>query len=263
VRHPDEEDLATVALGEDVPPEVADHVGGCAACRAEVAELSRVLAVARTTTAQDVPSAPSPEVWDRVRAELGLGRTPAPVVAPPPPVRPASPARREDRPGDAGRPRPAAEVRPLPRRRVPVAWIGAAAAAGLVLGGVGGALWASSRPEPASPQPTVLAQADLAPLPGWEAGGSAVLEEDEGGRRVVVVDVDAPLGDQGYREVWLIAPDLSGMVSLGLLEGSHGSFTVPDGLDVARYPVVDVSEEPFDGDATHSGDSIVRGTLVI
>jgi hypothetical protein len=36
---------------------------------------------------------------------------------------------------------------------------------------------------------------------------------------------------------------------------------VPDGVDTAEFPVVDVSAEADDGDPAHSGDSIVRGTL--
>jgi len=38
-------------------------------------------------------------------------------------------------------------------------------------------------------------------------------------------------------------------------------FPLPDDLDLAAYPVVDISEEPFDGNPGHSGDSIVRGVL--
>jgi hypothetical protein len=73
--------------------------------------------------------------------------------------------------------------------------------------------------------------------------------------------VDAPAPDGTYREVWLLRPDVSGLVSLGMLEGDQGRFDLPDGLDLADYPVVDVSEEHFDGDPAHSGDSVVRGDL--
>jgi hypothetical protein len=37
--------------------------------------------------------------------------------------------------------------------------------------------------------------------------------------------------------------------------------TVPPGTDLNRYRLVDVSDEPHDGDATHSGKSLLRGTL--
>ena len=49
--------------------------------------------------------------------------------------------------------------------------------------------------------------------------------------------------------------------SLGVLEGSEGTFEVPNDVDVDEFNLVDVSEEPQDGDPTHSGDSIVRGPL--
>jgi hypothetical protein len=56
-------------------------------------------------------------------------------------------------------------------------------------------------------------------------------------------------------------PDVSGLVSLGTLDGSSGRFDLPAGLDLDQFSVVDVSEEQFDGDPAHSGDSIVRGPL--
>jgi hypothetical protein len=65
----------------------------------------------------------------------------------------------------------------------------------------------------------------------------------------------------GYQEVWLIAPDLSRLVSLGIMNSSSGRFDVPAGLDLSGYPIVDISDEPLDGNPAHSSVSIVRGTL--
>ena len=56
-------------------------------------------------------------------------------------------------------------------------------------------------------------------------------------------------------------PDVTQLVSLGVLEGDSGTFAIPAGLELDELPVVDVSLEPFDGDPAHSGDSVVRGTL--
>ncbi len=50
-------------------------------------------------------------------------------------------------------------------------------------------------------------------------------------------------------------------MSLGVVDGASGTFTVPDGLDLSRYDLVDVSAEPYDGNPAHSGDSIIRGKL--
>ena len=63
--------------------------------------------------------------------------------------------------------------------------------------------------------------------------------------------------------MWLIDPETSGLVSLGLLSGASGTFTIPTDVDLSQYSVVDVSQEPNDGNPTHSGDSIVRGQLSV
>ena len=65
----------------------------------------------------------------------------------------------------------------------------------------------------------------------------------------------------GFREVWLLTPDVKGLVSVGTLAGPSGRFALPAGLDLAEFSVVDVSEEQFDGNPAHSGNSIVRGAL--
>jgi Anti-sigma-K factor rskA len=61
--------------------------------------------------------------------------------------------------------------------------------------------------------------------------------------------------------VWLIDDAVEGMVSLGAVRPDEARVTVPDGLDLAAYPIVDVSREPLDGDPLHSGDSLWRGRL--
>ena len=49
-------------------------------------------------------------------------------------------------------------------------------------------------------------------------------------------------------------------MSLGPFRG-NGLYLVPAGVDPARFPIVDVSEEPPDGQPTHSGISLLRGDL--
>ena len=75
------------------------------------------------------------------------------------------------------------------------------------------------------------------------------------------VRLDAAAADGGYREVWLINADATALVSLGVLEGAQGTFPIPADVDLSEYVLVDISQEPADGDPTHSGDSIVRGEL--
>ncbi|MEY2964964.1 MAG: hypothetical protein RLZZ228_777, partial [Actinomycetota bacterium] len=63
-------------------------------------------------------------------------------------------------------------------------------------------------------------------------------------------------------EVWLLAPDASSMIALGTLgPDERAVLPLPAGISLADYPVVDISAEPYDGDPTHSTDSVVRGTL--
>jgi anti-sigma-K factor RskA len=133
-----------------------------------------------------------------------------------------------------------------------------AAAAAAVLVAVAGAVWLASTP----PSPTVLATASLDALPEWpSASGSARLERLADGSRVIQVTLDSPADPDGFREAWLITGDAGALVSLGVMSEGTATFAVPDGIDTSRYELVDVSEEAFDGDPAHSGDSIVRGPL--
>jgi hypothetical protein len=236
--HVDDETLALHALGEPVlDPEQRDHLRTCSTCAAAVAGLGRVVDAARTPVgaARADLVAPPPSVWAGVRDELVLGARDLADAPETSVVTPDSRARHR--------------------------WLPALVAAGtaLVLGIAGGVLWERRDVEGTG---TTVASVALDPLPGWQgASGEAVVQESPDGRRQIVVSVDAPVPEGTYREVWLLRPDVSGLVSLGMLEGDQGRFDLPDGLDLADYPVVDVSEEHFDGDPGHSGDSVVRGDL--
>ena len=73
---------------------------------------------------------------------------------------------------------------------------------------------------------------------------------------------DAPRPIDGYYEVWLLKPDASGMVSVGILDSAdQGLYPLPAGIPLEEFPVVDVSIEEFDGNAAHSAVSVVRGSL--
>lgn len=194
-----------------------------------------------------------------------------PAAGPRPPGTPANAPRPPGAPpagfsGQGGPTAAAASVVSLaPRRsrrhRSRAAWLPVAAAAcavGLIGGIAGGAWWQSTRTPAPSP---VVYEAQLDALPGWSASGSAAVEESADGRRDVVVDLLGDAGDDGLREVWLLTPDATGLVSVGLLDGSTGRFAIPAGIDLTEFSVVDVSAEPADGNPAHSGDSIVRGSL--
>ena len=248
MEHVDPEVLALVALGEPAADSAAlAHLADCAECTAEVASLARAVAVGRSTTAADILVPAPPAVWAGIRSELGLSEA----------LEPDGDAVSNGHARETG----AAGATPIGRARSQrgrAPWIAAAAAAGVVIGGAGGTWLAGG---PADEEPAVLAQASLDPLPGWEATGAAVVEENADGSRVLVLSLDGEQPEGGYREVWLIDRDVTRLVSLGVLDGASGRFTVPEGLDLSDFAVVDVSEEPLDGDPAHSGDSIIRGIL--
>ena len=243
--HVDPDILALLALGEQdaVDPAGREHLATCPECSAAVDELRRTVAVGRSLTADDAPSAPSAGVWRAVHAELGLAPE---LAADPLGARPSTDA---------------SVVVPLraPRRRS-WAWTAAAACLALVIGVGAGAAWMRRGTAPTG---STVANATLDALPAWPgASGEARLEKEPDGTRRLVVSLAAGVPDDGFREVWLIRDDLGGLVSLGVLDGTTGTFDVPAGLDTSRYSLVDVSQEPLDGNPAHSTDSIVRGPLV-
>lgn len=238
--HCESEVLALRALGEPAGRAEDDlHLRSCAACREELSGLARAVAAGRGARADEGLEAPPARVWSAISAELGLAAAPARAAA--------GPTRQVD-----------PVVRPL-RRRIAPLLLAAAAAVGAVAG-IGGTLLLVQRATAPDAVAEVLARAALDPLPTWDVTGSAELMTRDG-ERTLRVELPAAAAENGYREVWLLDAAAARLVPLGVLDGDTGDFTLPAGLDVAQYPVVDISLEPFDGDPNHSGDSIVRGTL--
>jgi hypothetical protein len=259
MRHVAPEVLALLALGEQVAlPDDNEHISECEQCRREIEVLSRAAMVGRSTfDAGELLESPA-RVWERISDELNLSpeaatlpRAAATAVV----VESASPGTDDVIPMTAG-----ATVHSLEKkRRRP--WGGAlAAAASLALiAAAGSAIWLTFQP---AEQPMILASATLDAFPNWaDSTGEAQLEQLPDGTRVIEVKFDAPAAAGGYREVWLITSDASALVSLGVVEGTSGQFTIPDGLDIDRHDLVDISEEQFDSNPAHSGDLIVRGQL--
>lgn len=252
--HTDPDVLALAALGEPVAAADRAHLAACPDCARELAALATAAAVGRSGAGTRGVAAPD-AVWERVRDELGLDPGLEPGVAVPLTDPRGGPVAVPDAvPGAVPDTGPGAPRRGRGRR----AGLLAAAAAGLVVGGTVGALVVTGVVR--SDAETVVAEASLEALPGWTAVGEATVEEAADGRRTLVLRLE---GDEaeGFREVWLLDRDVTGLVSLGVLDGEEGRFAIPPGLDLAEFPVVDVSAEAFDGDPAHSGDSILRGEL--
>lgn len=265
--HPDPDVLAGLALG-DVPfddhsdPAVGRHVASCTDCTATIGALRRVLDLAAdldtgSDTARTVDTGhlehPAPGLWERIERELGdpplvtPGEQPAVVLRS---VRRTT-SRREDR----------------ARRSTAVAWLAAAAVAG-VLVGVGGAwaFWRSPTPATATTTTTTtattVAAVGLDTLDTRQHRGDAVLRRHDG-----VLDLRVEMGElapgPGYLEVWLLNSDGKRMVSIGVMSQSDSTFPVSSELLAKGYVIVDVSREAFDDRPQHSGDSLVRGRLSV
>ncbi|MFP7761522.1 anti-sigma factor [Marisediminicola sp. LYQ134] len=261
--HSDPDIIAMIAMGEtDGLRDDVEHIRDCPECAHELESLTRVADLARSGRPGDALATPDPEVWNRISQSLQLS----------PDVRPAT-VSEADAAAAPRAPETSVDVPLRERRRTKHAsrrGVNSRTRTQRVLLGVSATLLAVGALAAVTAvvvgrlaDPTPLASASLDPLDAHpDASGDATVEVASSGVRDVVVSVaggPAPAGD--YREVWLLNSDLDELISLGVLEGDVGRFTIPDGVDLADFPIVDVSVEPLDGDPAHSGDSIVRGTL--
>jgi anti-sigma-K factor RskA len=285
--HPDPEELSLLALYKDWEDgNTRDHLQVCPECAADFAALRRTVEAVKTPPETGRLEVPGPQVWEGIHRELGLSEsvhgdplagvrehyaTSRPGWAPGQAaageasgdapasgyeVRQAEPTAERESLAEPVSLQDRAASRPAKRRSAawwqrPGPWMAAAAAAVLV---TAGAVWSLNQ----APRP--LAEADLAPLAQFSAAGSARVVESADGSRALEVRLSKDEA-QGYQEVWLIAPDLSRLVSLGVMNAESGTFQLPAGLEISEYPIVDVSDEPVDGNPAHSSVSIARGTL--
>lgn len=230
--HLDPERLAVVATGDQPTPDEQRHIDDCVDCALELAELEHTVAIGRSTSTLGDLESPPERVWARIIEDVRVAKA------------------EEDAAGAGRRDRRRRGV-----RRSRLLFTLAAAAAGIfVVAGV----WGLVRPA----QVVELASATLDAFPDHVGSeGRATVLETPDGEVEVHVELDADAADDGYREVWLIKGDASALVSLGVLEGTEGTFTVPADIDLRDYVLVDISQEETDGDPGHSGDSVVRGEL--
>jgi anti-sigma-K factor RskA len=236
VQHVDPEQLTLLALGEPQDASVADHLRQCPACRAEVDGLRRTATLAREgVDHRDAPEPPA-DMWDRIAAEAGIGSVPHGRHAAPPD--------------------PALSARVRRRWVRPVAALVAAVAVG-VAGTV-----AVLRPWESGPGTVAASAATLDPVAGGprDVSGRAVVVQGTDGPQLDVTARGLPL-QSGYYEVWVFDGGRN-MVSVGVLGAdSTAALPLPPTLDLRTYHIVDISAEPYDGDQTHSKDSVLRGTL--
>lgn len=236
--------LADSALGIDDPLTVAEqnHLAGCAECRNELGELSRIADLGRQPEHVAAPHlVPTDAIWQSVQAQLAgqsNAATTTETSAEPPPAPPTI-----------------AEQRRTPRRR---SWfvVAAAAVLGLIIGAGITTVAVRDRAE-------VTSSTALEALPGQTGQGTAEVVRDRG-RPELRVQIDAPPSPDRYREVWLINTDGQRMYPLGVLpDDGRATYPLPPALagQLQGFNIVDVSIEPYDGNPAHSRESQVRGIL--
>lgn len=235
--HLDPDDLALQAIGEGSAQQRA-HVDECLACRADVESLALISDTALSGGRMAIR--PSAHVWASIESAIQQD-----VSAPDP--------REAARPGT----RSTAEHR-RPRRTFSAVSLLGAAAAGAVVALALTTIIGEGDPSDTGP---TLASVELEALSESVSPGTAHIVERDGQRVLQVEAGELPDMADGYLEVWLMQPDDTGMVTLGLLEQGDQQFLLPESLSVSTFGVVDVSVERFDGDPAHSGESLWRGPI--
>ncbi|WP_404320245.1 anti-sigma factor domain-containing protein [Arthrobacter luteolus] len=252
MQHLHDDALALLALGEEPAAEESAHLESCEQCRSEISAYGRVVRAGRSSAPEG--SVPPPAVWAGIHQALNLDpalrRDPLENERGQEPAAGAGP-----RASSTDTPQPVSLADERRRRRSGAKWLAAAAAAAVV---AGAATWGVVRN--LEPAPEVIASVPLAPLPSYSDEGTATVDLLPDGERELVI-TSSSADAEGYREVWLISPDITSMVSLGEMDGTEARLRIPDGLDLSAYPIVDISDEPHDGNPEHSGNSILRGQL--
>jgi len=270
-------------MGEPIDLAIDAHLAECEQCRAEVESMRRTVELAELSNYGEGTRQPGEHVWNAIAAELGFAAAPAtngssyapqagagtpwPVTSEPDQTTsaldgqaaPTHPPTLRAVPGTGSpTPRPAADrARRWPRWAAPVAalLIGAALGAGVLV-------VAQNRNDSVTVEATApLTSVPTGPLAGKDGQlGQAELVATTQGQQVRVSAADLPAMPGTFYEVWLFGND-GKMISLGSLDQGKGDFTVPSDISTQEYRTVDISDEPPDGNPTHSGISMVRGSF--
>ena len=251
MQHCDPDTLALAALEPDTfTDNDRSHIHDCAICRSEFESFCDTVAVGRRGPI-DLMEPPA-ETWGVIAAATKSPETPRLRALPGGADADAAETKDVDSPGKSKR-----------------GWLPLAAAAmiGAVVGGAAMTGIATNGSTPIAQPSTgsVVASTALAPLAdGREttSSGNATVEvsDDEAKLEVATAGLE---DTDGYYEVWLIDPETMQMFSIGSISaGDQDSvLPIPSGVDLDKYSLVDISDEPLNGDPTHSKVSVLRGQL--
>ncbi len=235
-------DLAELALGHGTGwVRGRDHLERCPACRGELTQMRRVVDAVRAATSTDLPSAPPGRVWQSITHELGFTERAGKPEGHRARVVPSVPARSRRR-----------------SRRGFAALLAAACLAGGAAGSA--ATWWRLRDTPAVVRADGASRLEALDAPN--ASGTVRLVQRHPTVQELRISVDGLPPTDGYFEVWLMDSSRTRLIAVGAL-AADGSATlpVPAGVDLAAYPLVDVSDQAYNGSPAHSGRSVVRGPL--
>ena len=251
MQHCDPETLALAALEpETLVHKDQTHLQECKTCRSDYESLRNTVDIGRGGPTELVP--PPPATWAAI-AEA----TQTPRLRSIPGGADVSATTQAD--GDT--------AGPTRRGWLPLA---AAAMIGAIVGGAAMTGMAVNQNNAPIAQPSatssIVSTTALQPLP--EGGrdttstGNAAVGSTDSGKALEVSTAGLEQTD-GYYEVWLIDPDTMKMFSIGsIAAGDQDSvLPIPAGVDLDQYSVVDISDEPLNGDPTHSKVSVLRGQL--
>ena len=151
------------------------------------------------------------------------------------------------------------------RGRIVVVVLAAAAAIVLVIAATVAVVGRGTADDVVSVAPLTFDPAAFDPR-GADSTAEAQLLEGDGSYAIRLTDTSFPQLDGDDLELWLIEPDEDGnpvdIAPVSLVDpDGDGTYEVPAGVDPNTHFVVDISIEPRDGDARHSGQSILRGAL--
>lgn len=143
------------------------------------------------------------------------------------------------------------------RRRSPLGWwFGAAAAAALVI--VGAVVVVGSRGDGARPVEVALSATALAP----GASATATFESTPAGLKIVLDADDLPRARADYMyEAWIGDGDITISCGTFHLRGGDSPIELWAGTVDPRFSTVTVTIEKVDGDASSSGEVVLRGKV--